>query len=166
MNSYDFFIYEFICFMNSYMNSGVPRFQMWYITNWMCYVPCFVTCYIAVWKINVIHNIIVWMCYTACYIWFKSGALPPPPQCAYARICSKLKVYLLLIRNLELTFPQMLQSLWTTKECLGIARCGSIKQTKLTCSLLIVPASSCRLESSTTTSFANLVSRSRWSKTL
>ena len=29
MNSYDFFMYEFICFMNSYMNSGVPRFQMW-----------------------------------------------------------------------------------------------------------------------------------------
>ena len=28
MNSYDFFMYEFICFMNSYMNSGVPRFQM------------------------------------------------------------------------------------------------------------------------------------------
>ena len=28
MNSYDFFIYEFTCFMNSYMNSGVPRFQM------------------------------------------------------------------------------------------------------------------------------------------
>ena len=28
MNSYDFFIYEFICFMNSYMNSCVPRFQM------------------------------------------------------------------------------------------------------------------------------------------
>ena len=28
MNSYDFFIYEFMCFMNSYMNSGVPRFQM------------------------------------------------------------------------------------------------------------------------------------------
>ena len=28
MNSYDFFIYEFICFINSYMNSGVPRFQM------------------------------------------------------------------------------------------------------------------------------------------
>ena len=28
MNSYDFFIYEFICFMNSYMNSGVSRFQM------------------------------------------------------------------------------------------------------------------------------------------
>ena len=28
MNSYDFFIYEFICCMNSYMNSGVPRFQM------------------------------------------------------------------------------------------------------------------------------------------
>ena len=31
MNSYDFVIYEFICFMNSYtkdMNSGVPRFQM------------------------------------------------------------------------------------------------------------------------------------------
>ena len=24
MNSYDFFMYEFICFMNSYMNSGVP----------------------------------------------------------------------------------------------------------------------------------------------
>ena len=24
MNSYDFLIYEFICFMNSYMNSGVP----------------------------------------------------------------------------------------------------------------------------------------------
>ena len=47
MNSYmnlcnlwlhDFFIYEFICFMNSYMNCGVPRFQMrrpggfWFIT--------------------------------------------------------------------------------------------------------------------------------------
>ena len=28
MNSYDFFIYEFICFINSYMNFGVPRFQM------------------------------------------------------------------------------------------------------------------------------------------
>ena len=28
MNSYEFFIYEFICFMNSYMNSCVPRFQM------------------------------------------------------------------------------------------------------------------------------------------
>ena len=28
MYSYDFFIYEFICFMNSYMISGVPRFQM------------------------------------------------------------------------------------------------------------------------------------------
>ena len=28
MNSYDFFIYKFICFMNSYMNSGVLRFQM------------------------------------------------------------------------------------------------------------------------------------------
>ena len=28
MNSYDFFIYEFICFINLYMNSGVPRFQM------------------------------------------------------------------------------------------------------------------------------------------
>ena len=28
MNSYDFFIYEIICFMNSYMNSGVPRFQI------------------------------------------------------------------------------------------------------------------------------------------
>ena len=30
MNSNDFFIYEFICFKNSYdiMNSGVPRFQM------------------------------------------------------------------------------------------------------------------------------------------
>ena len=28
MNSYDFFINEFICFMNSYMNSDVPRFQM------------------------------------------------------------------------------------------------------------------------------------------
>ena len=28
MNSYDFFIYEFICFMSSYMNLGVPRFQM------------------------------------------------------------------------------------------------------------------------------------------
>ena len=25
MNSYDFFIYEFICFMNSYMSSVVPR---------------------------------------------------------------------------------------------------------------------------------------------
>ena len=32
MNSYDFFIYEFICFMNSYMNSGVPRFQMIVVT--------------------------------------------------------------------------------------------------------------------------------------
>ena len=29
MNSYDSFIYEFICFMNSYMNSGLPRFQMY-----------------------------------------------------------------------------------------------------------------------------------------
>ena len=28
VNSYDFFIYAFICFMNSYMNSDVPRFQM------------------------------------------------------------------------------------------------------------------------------------------
>ena len=28
MNSYDFFIHEFRCFMNSYMNLGVPRFQM------------------------------------------------------------------------------------------------------------------------------------------
>ena len=28
MNSYDFFIYELIYFMNSYMNLGVPRFQM------------------------------------------------------------------------------------------------------------------------------------------
>ena len=28
MNSYDFFIYEFISFMNSYMNSGGSRFQM------------------------------------------------------------------------------------------------------------------------------------------
>ena len=28
MNSYDFFIYEFIRFMNSYMNSSVPRIQM------------------------------------------------------------------------------------------------------------------------------------------
>ena len=28
MNLYDFFIYEFIYFMDSYMNSGVPRFQM------------------------------------------------------------------------------------------------------------------------------------------
>ena len=28
MNSYGFFIYEFICFINSYMNLGVPRFQM------------------------------------------------------------------------------------------------------------------------------------------
>ena len=28
MNSYDFFMSEFICFMNSYMNLGVPRFQM------------------------------------------------------------------------------------------------------------------------------------------
>ena len=28
MNSYDFFINEFICFMNSYMNSGLPRFQI------------------------------------------------------------------------------------------------------------------------------------------
>ena len=34
MNSYDFFIYEFICFMNSYMNSGVPRFHM--MTNLNC----------------------------------------------------------------------------------------------------------------------------------
>ena len=30
MNSYDFFIHEFIFFMNSYMNLGVPRFQMVY----------------------------------------------------------------------------------------------------------------------------------------
>ena len=34
---------------------------------------------------------------------FKSGALPPPPKWACARICSKLKtakrVYLLLIRQ-------------------------------------------------------------------
>ena len=29
MNSYDFFMYEFIYFKDSYMNSGVPRFQMW-----------------------------------------------------------------------------------------------------------------------------------------
>ena len=29
VNSYDFFIYEFICFMNSSINSGVLRFQMW-----------------------------------------------------------------------------------------------------------------------------------------
>ena len=28
MNSYDLFVHEFICFINSYMNSGVPRFQM------------------------------------------------------------------------------------------------------------------------------------------
>ena len=28
LNSYDFFMYEFICFMNSCMNSGVRRFQM------------------------------------------------------------------------------------------------------------------------------------------
>ena len=33
MNSYDFFIYEFICFMNLYMNSGVPRFQMLFCPN-------------------------------------------------------------------------------------------------------------------------------------
>ena len=46
----------------------------------MCYVGCYMTCYIAVWKINVIHTIIVWMCYITCssYIWFKSGAFPPP----------------------------------------------------------------------------------------
>ena len=37
------------------------------------------TCYIAVWKIIAIHNIIVWMCYITCYIWFKPGDLPPPP---------------------------------------------------------------------------------------
>ena len=28
MNSYVFFIYEFICYIILYMNSGVPRFQM------------------------------------------------------------------------------------------------------------------------------------------
>ena len=28
MNSHDSFIYQFICFMNSYMNSGEPRFRM------------------------------------------------------------------------------------------------------------------------------------------
>ena len=28
MYSYDFFIYGFICFMNSYVNFGVPRFHM------------------------------------------------------------------------------------------------------------------------------------------
>ena len=28
MNSCNFFIFEFICFMNSYMNSCVSRFQM------------------------------------------------------------------------------------------------------------------------------------------
>ena len=28
MNSYDFFIHKLTCFMNSYMNSGVPRFQV------------------------------------------------------------------------------------------------------------------------------------------
>ena len=60
------------------------------VTYVSCYIPCYMTCYIAVWKINVIHNIIVWMCYITCYIWFKSGA-PPPPNCACARICSKLK---------------------------------------------------------------------------
>ena len=48
------------------------------------------TCYIAVWKINVIHNIIVWKCYITCYIWFKSGAFPPS-QCTCGRIWSKLK---------------------------------------------------------------------------
>ena len=32
MNSYDFFIYDFICFMNSYKDSGVPRFQMFRLT--------------------------------------------------------------------------------------------------------------------------------------
>ena len=36
MNSYDFFIYEFICFMNSYMNSGVPRFQMSGLIKFTC----------------------------------------------------------------------------------------------------------------------------------
>ena len=34
MNSCDFFIYEFICFMNSYMNSGVPRFQMLRVSDY------------------------------------------------------------------------------------------------------------------------------------
>ena len=29
MNSYDYFIYEFICFMNSYMNSYVPWIHIW-----------------------------------------------------------------------------------------------------------------------------------------
>ena len=33
MNSYDFFIYEFIYFMNSYMNSGVSRFQMYLLPD-------------------------------------------------------------------------------------------------------------------------------------
>ena len=35
MSSYDFFKYEFICFMNSYMNSGVPRLQMGLLQNVM-----------------------------------------------------------------------------------------------------------------------------------
>ena len=34
MNSYDFFIYEFIWFMDSYMNSGVPRFQISEFTSY------------------------------------------------------------------------------------------------------------------------------------
>ena len=77
------------------------------------------TCYIAFWKISVIHNIIVWMCYITCYKWFKSGALPqgkgtgfesfigevplpaPPPNALarwFAANWAK-RVYLLLIRQ-------------------------------------------------------------------
>ena len=31
-----FFIYEFICFMNSYMNSGLSRFQMM-LSHWQAW---------------------------------------------------------------------------------------------------------------------------------
>ena len=91
------------------MLHSTARKVVYDILNVLC--KCYMTSCIAVWKINIIHNIIVWMWYIACYIWFKSSALPSPlppggdsnpphpPQCACAQICSKLKVYLLLIRQ-------------------------------------------------------------------
>ena len=57
--------------------------QRWYVTCISCYVPCHMTCYIAIWKINVIHNIIVWnlnVLHNMLYmiqIWCPS---PPPPN--------------------------------------------------------------------------------------
>ena len=41
MNSYDFFIHEFICFMNPYMNLGIQMFQM------MLFSMAIQHCYIA-----------------------------------------------------------------------------------------------------------------------